>query len=62
MALKKNKAQGNYVIVSQEIMRDKKLGITERGLLVTLLSFGDNWELSISGLQKILPDGREKNK
>ena len=60
MAILKNRTQGNYVTVSQMVMRDKRLGITERGLLVTLLSLPDEWNLSIKGLQCILPDGREK--
>ena len=60
MAILKNRTQGNYVTVSQAVMHDKRLGITERGLFVTLLSLPDEWNLSIKGLQCILPDGREK--
>ena len=36
MAVLKNKTQGNYTIVSQNIMRDKNLSLTERGMLLTL--------------------------
>ena len=60
MALLKNKTQGNYTIVSQNIMRDKNLSLTERGMLLTLLSLPDNWNLTIKGLSAILPDGRDK--
>ena len=33
MAVLKNKTQGNFVIVSQSITKDKLLSLTERGLL-----------------------------
>ena len=60
MAVLKNKTQGNYTIVSQNIMRDKNLSLTERGMLTTLLSLPDNWHLTIMGLCQILPDGKDK--
>lgn len=60
MAFLKNKTQGNFVIVSQNIMHDTNLGLTERGLLITLLSLPDGWNLSIAGLTHILPDGKDK--
>lgn len=41
-------------------MRDKNLSIAERGMLLTLLSLPDNWELTIMGLCHILPDGKDK--
>jgi hypothetical protein len=60
MAVLKNKTQGNYTIVSQNIMRDRTLSLAERGLLLTLLSLPDKWNFTIAGLNQILPDGREK--
>ena len=60
MALLKNKTQGTYTIVSQNVMRDKNLSLTERGMLLTLLSLPDNWHLTIKGLSQILPDGKDK--
>ena len=60
MAILKNKIQGNYVVVSQNIMHDANLGLTERGLLITLISLPDGWNLSVSGLTHILPDGKDK--
>lgn len=59
MAILKNKTQGNFVIVSKNILKDKALKLRERGMLVTLLSLPDNWQLSIKGLTKILIDGRD---
>ena len=60
MAVLKNKTQGNYTLVSQNIMRDKNLSLTERGMLLTLLSLPDSWQLTIKGLCQILPDGKDK--
>ncbi len=60
MAVLKNKTQGNFTIVSQNIMRDRNLSIAERGMLITLLSLPDNWHLTIKGLCEILPDGKDK--
>ena len=54
MAILKNKTQGNYTIVSQNIMKDKNLSLTERGMLLTLLSLPDNWHLTVRGLSLIL--------
>ena len=60
MAVLKNKTQGTYTIVSQNVMRDKNLSLSERGMLLTLLSLPDNWHLTIKGLSQILPDGKDK--
>ena len=60
MAVLKNKTQGNFTMVSQSIMRDSNLSLTERGMLLTLLSLPDNWHLTIMGLCQILPDGKDK--
>ena len=60
MAVLKNKTQGNYTMVSQNIMRDRNLSLTERGMLLTLLSLPDSWQLTIKGLCQILPDGKDK--
>lgn len=53
-----NKTQG-FTVVNNEILRNKELGIKERGLLITLLSLPDSWEFSVLGLTKILPDGKD---
>ena len=56
----KNKTQGNFTLVSSRIVRDTSLSIEERGMLLTLLSLPDEWDLTIRGLMQILPNGREK--
>ncbi len=58
MPVFKNKTQGRYVNVCKGILENKSLGLRDRGMLVTLLSFPDNWDFSIVGLTKILPDGK----
>lgn len=60
MSILRNRTQESFTIVNQTITKDKELGITERGLLITILSLPDNWEFTIAGLQQILPDGKEK--
>lgn len=55
-----NKTQGNFTIVNNNILKNKELGSTERGLLITLISLPDGWNLSIAGLCAIMPDGKDK--
>lgn len=58
MAVLKNKTQGQFVIINIEVFRDGELSVKERGLLCTLLSLPDNWDFTIRGLARILPDGK----
>ena len=58
MSILRNKTQGQYVIVQMAMIKDARLKLTDRGLLLTLLSLPDNWNLSIRGLAAILPDGK----
>ena len=58
MPVLKNKTQGNYVNVYKGIVMDRSLSLKERGMMLTLLSLPDNWELTVAGLKKILPDGK----
>ncbi|MDE6034746.1 MAG: helix-turn-helix domain-containing protein [Ruminococcus sp.] len=43
-----------------KLIRNTSLSVSERGLLVTMLSLPDGWKFSIRGLAKILPDGITK--
>lgn len=40
----------NFSIVSNELLRDKRLSLRTRGLLVFCLSLSDEWEYSVRGL------------
>ena len=53
-----NKTQTSFTIVNNEILRNKKLGMKERGLLITLISLPDGWNFSVQGLVSILPEGK----
>ncbi|MDO4650673.1 MAG: DUF6017 domain-containing protein [Eubacteriales bacterium] len=58
MPVFKNKTQGQYVNVYKDILKNNKLSLRDRGMVVTLLSLPDNWNFTISGLSKIIPDGK----
>ena len=58
MPVLKNKTQGNYVNVYKGIAMDHSLSLKDRGMMLTLLSLPDNWEFTVAGLGKILPDGK----
>jgi hypothetical protein len=58
MPVLKNKTQGNYVNVYKGIAIDQSLSLKDRGMLLTLLSLPDNWDFTVNGLRKILPDGK----
>ena len=58
MPVFKNKTQGQYVNVYKDILENHSLSLSDRGMVVTLLSLPDNWEFTISGLSKIIPDGK----
>ena len=52
--------QTGYTTVNNELLRDQTLSLTDRGLLVTMLSLPDGWNITGRGLAKILPDGRDR--
>ena len=58
MAILKNQTQGNFTIVSNEILRDSNLKLFDRGLLITIIGLPDGWNFTIRGLASILPDGK----
>lgn len=56
----KKKLTGNFTIINNTVLRDKRMGCTERGAYVTLVSMADDWSFSIRGLAAIMPDGVTK--
>ena len=56
--IQKQKLLGNYTMIGNDALRDARLDLTDRGLLATLMSLPESWNLSIIGLAKILPDGK----
>lgn len=47
----------NYLVVSKIFLQDKNLKLNERGLLATLHSLPDDWNFTLEGMSKIMPDG-----
>lgn len=60
MPILQKKINEDFTIVHNAFIRDEKLGINARGLLLTMLSMKDGWNFSIKGLTSILPDGEKK--
>lgn len=58
MALIKSDVTGQYFIVGMDVAKDQRLGLTERGMMLTLLSLPPDWDFTIEGMTRILPDGR----
>jgi len=49
----------NYTVISNIILRDKRLSLKAKGLMVTILGLPDNWDFTIAGISTILKEGRE---
>lgn len=49
----------SYTCIPNEAIRDKRLSLKARGLLVFCLSLPDTWEYSIEGLMKVVGAGRD---
>ena len=56
----KKKLTGNFTIINNTVLRDKRMGCTKRGAYVTLVSMADDWNFSIRDLTAIMPDGVTK--
>ena len=48
-----------FTIIPHNILTDKRLSMKTRGLLVTMLGLPPEWDYSVMGLTKILPDGKK---
>lgn len=46
----------NYTIISNHILRDVTLSLKARGLLCTIMTLPDDWDFTIAGMLKILPE------
>lgn len=54
-----NNTQKPFIVVNKAIAMDKDLNMRDRGMMLTLMSFPLEWNFSIKGLEKIVPDGRD---
>jgi len=60
MKIVKSEAPGQFFIVGMDVAKDQRLSLTERGMLLTLLSLPPDWDFTVEGMTKILPDGRDR--
>lgn len=60
MPILQKRINEDFTIVHNAFIRDEKLGINARGLLLTMLSMKDGWKFSTKGLASILPDGEKR--
>lgn len=51
--------KNNYTVVSNKILRNPKMSNKAKGFLIIVLSLPPEWDFSISGLRKIMPEGRD---
>ena len=52
----------NFTVVDNEILKNNKLSLKAKGLLVILLSLPDDWGFSVSGLSSLSKDGRDSTR
>lgn len=57
MKVVKIEKKNNYIVVPNSILRDKRISITARGLLVIILSLPPKWKLTVSGLVTVTGAG-----
>lgn len=57
MAVFRIKKENNYTVVSNAILKDKRLSLKSIGLLVVMLGLPEEWDYTIKGLTKIVKDG-----
>ena len=60
MKIAKSEASGQFFVVGMDVAKDQRLSLTERGMLLTLLSLPPDWDFTVEGITKILPDGRDR--
>lgn len=50
MIFRTDKTSGNFSQITNDLLRDKTLSLTARGLLCFMLSYPDDWDFSIKFL------------
>lgn len=59
MAILRNKTQGDFTIIQNNILRDRRTSLKGRGVFTTLCGLLDNWSFSVEGLAKTMNDGKD---
>lgn len=60
MKIVKSEAPRQFFVVGMDVAKDHRLSLTGRGMLLTLLSLPPDWDFTVEGMIKILPDGRDR--
>jgi predicted transcriptional regulator len=50
----------NFTTIPNEILKNKEISLSAKGLLITMLSLPDNWNYTVEGLTKIVKEGKDK--
>ena len=50
MKIVKSEAPGQFFVVGMDVAKDQKLSLTERGMLLTLLSLPPDWDFTVEGI------------
>ena len=45
--------ENNFTVISNDLIRDKRLSLKARGLMILMLSLPDDWDFSVAGLASI---------
>lgn len=57
MARIKKEFKNKFTTVSNDFLYDQEMGLSERGLLITMLAMPDTWDFNAKGLASIVPNG-----
>ena len=60
MSVLKKKITEDFTVVHNAFIKDTRMPLAAKGLLIVMLSLPDNWDFSIAGLKALLPDGKDK--
>lgn len=53
------KKNENYTIISNTVLRDKRITLKSKGLIALVMSLPSNWDFTIRGLITIVKEGRD---
>lgn len=60
MAKLQSKIEKDFTVIHNEFVKDERLGIEEKGMLLLLMSLPEDWDFSIEGLAKLSRSGKCK--
>ena len=56
----RREAKENFTWVHNTFIRDKRLALDEKGLLILMLSLPMSWKFTVSGLAAMVADGKDR--